>query len=65
MEDKDSLRTLIKAQYHSLMSPEISQELDVSRNRGDKSAAMQVQTRVGANVSEDPRDLAPVIMDED
>jgi len=39
------------------------------RSRGEKEsgvAAMEVQSRVGKNVVEDPRDLPPVIlMDED
>lgn len=39
------------------------------RSRGEKdtgAAAMEVQSRVGKNVVEDPRDLPPVIMmDED
>ncbi len=41
----------------------------VFRSRGEKEsgvAAMEVQSRVGKNVVEDPRDLPPVIlMDED
>jgi len=40
-----------------------------SRSRGEKEtgvAAMEIQSRVGKNVVEDPRDLPPVIlMDED
>ena len=39
------------------------------RSRGEKdtgAAAMEVQSRVGKNMVEDPRDLPPVIlMDED
>ncbi|KAL3141390.1 hypothetical protein ABBQ32_004967 [Trebouxia sp. C0010 RCD-2024] len=68
-EDKEALRKLIKVQYHYQVSPEITRELDASRSRGEKdtgAAAMEVQSRVGKNIVEDPRDLPPVIlMDED
>ncbi|RVX20751.1 Bystin [Vitis vinifera] len=35
-EDKDSLKTLIENQRHKLVTPEISRELNNSRNRGEK-----------------------------
>ncbi|KAG5028582.1 hypothetical protein JHK87_012096 [Glycine soja] len=35
-EDKDRLRNLLEKQKHKLVTPEISRELDHSRNRGEK-----------------------------
>ncbi|RVW87283.1 Bystin [Vitis vinifera] len=35
-EDKDSLKTLIENQRHRLVTPDISRELNNSRNRGEK-----------------------------
>jgi len=68
-EDKEGLRKLIKTQYHYQVTPEIVRELDASRSRGEQAsgvAAMEVQSRVGKNVTEDPRNLPPVVlMDED
>ncbi|RDX63397.1 Bystin [Mucuna pruriens] len=35
-EDKDKIRNLLEKQKHKLVTPEISRELDHSRNRGEK-----------------------------
>ncbi|GAB4821947.1 hypothetical protein N2152v2_008993 [Parachlorella kessleri] len=67
-EDKEALRQLVRKQYHHQVTPEVLRELDASRSRGERSEgpdAMAVQSKVGTHVAEDPRDLAPIIMDDD
>ncbi|KAK9811795.1 hypothetical protein WJX72_010259 [[Myrmecia] bisecta] len=67
-EDKEALRKLMRVQYHYQVTPEIHRELDASRSRGERSdgpEAMQVQSRVGTHVTENVRDLPPVVMEED
>lgn len=67
-EDKVALRELLKVQHHYQVSPEVYRELDASRDRGQKSevaAGMEVQSRVGQKVVEDPHALAPVMIMEE
>lgn len=67
-EDKEVLKRVMRVQYHYQVTPEIHRELEGSRNRGDKRGgpeAMAGQSRVPTHVVEDPRDLPPVLMEED
>lgn len=69
-EDKDVLRKLCRVQHHYLVTPEVQRELEASRSRGERgpdvgAAAMMVQSKVGAHVQENPRDLAPMILMDD
>ena len=67
-EDKLAIRELFKAQHHHLVTPEVLRELEASRSRGERASgpeAMQAVSNVGSHVSEDPRDLAPLVMMEE
>jgi len=68
-EDKDLLRALCKAQHHYQVTPEVFRELDASRSRGEKAEDVDMrQANVflgGIKGSENPRDLAPMIMLDD
>ncbi|CBI32308.3 unnamed protein product, partial [Vitis vinifera] len=59
-EDKDSLKTLIENQRHKLVTPEISRELNNSRNRGEKEDDLMPKPS-----KEDRFDIPDVPMEED
>lgn len=67
LQDKESLRNLIKEQHHHAVTAEISRELNHGRNRGDKasaSAILSLQTKLPSHSVEDPFKMAHVIMEE-
>jgi len=68
-EDKDSLRALCRAQHHYQVTPEVLRELDASRSRGEKTTEGGVRVhekgKIGGRVTENPRDLAPMILMDD
>lgn len=79
-EDRARLRALCKAQSHYQVTPEVLRELDAAdrpgavggraggsaagKGRADGMSAMEVQTSIGKNVTEDIRNLPPVPMDD-
>ncbi|KAJ7981965.1 bystin [Quillaja saponaria] len=68
-EDKDDLRILLEKQKHKLVTPEISRELNNSRNRGEKeddfmSLASPVSV-INKTIEEDRFDIPDVPMEED
>ncbi|BDA46830.1 Bystin [Coccomyxa sp. Obi] len=66
-EDKQQLHKLIRRQFHYLVSPEIHRELEASRSRGEKSKTtpMEVQAHVNTKVTENIRELPPVLLMEE
>ncbi|KAG5057201.1 hypothetical protein AAZX31_05G077300 [Glycine max] len=68
-EDKDRLRNLLEKQKHKLVTPEISRELDHSRNRGEKEEdLMSISSPVyviNKTIEEDRFDIPDVPMEED
>ena len=67
MQDKESLRALIKEQQHHAVTAEISRELNHGRNRGDKqstAAILSLQTKLPSHSVEDPFKMAHVVMEE-
>ncbi|XP_024019041.1 bystin [Morus notabilis] len=68
-EDKENLRTLLEKQKHKLVTPEISRELNNSRNRGEKeddlmSIASPISV-INKTIEEDRFDIPEVPMEED
>ncbi|XP_027358836.1 bystin [Abrus precatorius] len=68
-EDKDRLRDLLEKQKHKLVTPEISRELNHSRNRGEKEEdLMSISSPVyviNKTIEEDRFDIPEVPMEED
>jgi essential nuclear protein 1 len=66
-EDKDSIRALCKIQHHYLITPEVLRELEASKSRGEKSMEVDIAQNMFSNMkgSENPRDLAPMILLDD
>lgn len=68
-EDKDSLKTLIENQRHKLVTPEISRELNNSRNRGEKEDDLMLISSpisvINKTIEEDRFDIPDVPMEED
>jgi essential nuclear protein 1 len=71
-EDKVALKKLCRAQAHYLVTPEVQRELDAGRSRGERppqgaapAAAAPGASKVGVHVTENPRDLAPMILMDD
>ncbi|XP_030552148.1 bystin [Rhodamnia argentea] len=67
-EDKDNLRRLLEKQRHYLVTPEISRELNNSRNRGEKDDPMMISMPVSVinkTIDEDRFDIPEVPMEED
>lgn len=68
-EDKDKLRDLLEKQKHKLVTPEISRELDHSRNRGEKEEDLMSITSpvyvINKTIEEDRFDIPDVPMEED
>ncbi|KAI4323134.1 hypothetical protein L6164_022764 [Bauhinia variegata] len=67
-EDKEHLRVLLEKQKHKLVTPEISRELNNSRNRGEKDDIMSIVSPVSVinkTIEEDRFDIPDVPMEED
>ncbi|XP_062159327.1 bystin [Alnus glutinosa] len=68
-EDKDNLKNLLEKQKHKLVTPEISRELNNSRNRGEKEDdLMSISSPVSVvnkTIEEDRFDIPEVPMEED
>ncbi len=67
-EDKRALRQLCARQAHHLVTPEVLRELDAAGARGEKKAAAGGAPGAGAGKAprgDDPRALAPIIMEDD
>ncbi|XP_034692374.1 bystin-like [Vitis riparia] len=68
-EDKDSLKTLIEIQRHKLVTPDISRELNNSRNRGEKEDDLMLISSpisvINKTIEEDRFDIPDVPMEED
>ncbi|KAL6338003.1 hypothetical protein AAG906_007812 [Vitis piasezkii] len=68
-EDKDSLKTLIENQRHRLVTPDISRELNNSRNRGEKEDDLMLISSpisvINKTIEEDRFDIPDVPMEED
>jgi len=68
-EDKTRIRRLLKVQNHYLMTQEIHRELNHGRSRGEadpETDGMSMDTyATGTAVVENPREMPPIVMDED
>ncbi|XP_060965133.1 bystin-like [Cannabis sativa] len=67
-EDKVSLRALLEKQNHKLITPEITRELNNSRNRGEKEddlMLIDILCLTSATIEEDRFDIPEVPMEED
>uniref|UniRef100_A0A803MVU1 Bystin n=1 Tax=Chenopodium quinoa TaxID=63459 RepID=A0A803MVU1_CHEQI len=65
-EDKDNLNILMQNQRHYLVTPEISRELNNSRNRGEKEDdSMMMLSVINKPIQEDRFDIPEVPMEED
>lgn len=68
-EDKDNLKRLLEIQKHKLVTPEISREINHSRNRGEKEDdLMSISCPVSVinkTIEEDRFDIPDVPMEED
>ncbi|KAM6596416.1 hypothetical protein CsatA_006940 [Cannabis sativa] len=67
-EDKVSLRALLEKQNHKLITPEITRELNNSRNQGEKEddlMLIDILCLTSATIEEDRFDIPEVPMEED
>ncbi|KAM6565053.1 hypothetical protein CsatB_025098 [Cannabis sativa] len=68
-EDKVNLRALLEKQKHKLVTPEISRELNNSRNRGEKEDDLMLIASpisvINKTIEEDRFDIPEVPMEED